>query len=478
MVVVVVVFVVVVAARVLLLLVTNNDHDGDDALLLMSATPATSPRQSQSPPPTSTPHGSKLARLLSKSGRDRSRSMVDNTNSDHVLAAASSSSSSISDGSKTRTSRTTARPTASRQGSDSRDTHDRRRPSLDPRPPSTTPELDITYDDDLPIHNNNNSEQHSPRYDLTEEPPVIVEPVAIPRPRTRSERPLSDNYPSVAFYPSSSSSTTRLSDLPSRLSGWFAHTFSSSSTDLTNLPSLLSQQHIASTAAAAGSSSSSPKGKGSALLTAAKHGTSKVMRRVLDSDATPDKCEDPIWLLGVLHPGYEPPPPASVVQPTLGGRRSSVGSTRRPSSSLSSSSTSSPTMPGGDASLLSQSQPASLAGSASSKDPGRYWPPVFYADFSSRIWLTYRSQFIPIRDIPLEELDALPPASAVSASPQPKRSFWPLGGEKCWTTDSGWGCMVRTGQSLLANTLLIVHLGRGACSVIVCGIDDLSASTF
>ena len=118
-------------------------------------------------------------------------------------------------------------------------------------------------------------------------------------------------------------------------------------------------------------------------------------------------------------------------------------------------------MPGADASL-SQSQPTNPAGS--NKDPGRHWPPVFYADFTSRIWLTYRSQFIPIRDVALEELDVPPPTGAVSASPQPKRSFWNLGGDKCWSSDAGWGCMVRTGQSLLANTLLHVHLGRGACS--------------
>ena len=112
----------------------------------------------------------------------------------------------------------------------------------------------------------------------------------------------------------------RLSEIPSRLSGWFTHAFSSSSTDL---PAILSQQHLATIAAG------SPKGKSSALLTVAKHGKGhldKAMRYLLDSDATPDKCSDPIWLLGVEHPGYEPNSQGSL------GRRSSVESRRSPSS--------------------------------------------------------------------------------------------------------------------------------------------------
>ncbi|EPQ61373.1 hypothetical protein GLOTRDRAFT_69761 [Gloeophyllum trabeum ATCC 11539] len=148
------------------------------------------------------------------------------------------------------------------------------------------------------------------------------------------------------------------------------------------------------------------------------------MRYLLDSDATPDKCTDPIWLLGVQHSGYEPPPPLPPSTPSP--RRSSADSRRSPASSShhssSSSSTQSPIHP--DPSL-SQS-----LSSPNSKHPAANWPPEFYADFTSRIWLTYRSQFAPIR------------------------------GEKGWTSDAGWGCMLRTGQSLLANALLHQLLGR------------------
>lgn len=284
--------------------------------------------------------------------------------------------------------------------------------------------------------------------------PTIVEPSPLPpssRSRFSSEhRPLStvsDGGPYNAAYPSSPSA--RLSDLPSRLSGWLSHTLTGSSADL-SLPSLLSQSQLQSAAAAA-----SPKSKSVGLLTAARHGKGhldKAVRYLLDSDAQPDRCTDPIWLLGVLHPGYEPPPPPLPLSPSTPPptRRDSSDSRRSPSSRRSSGSSSH------SHSTLNTSH------STPSNKHAPSWPPAFYSDFTSRIWLTYRSHYAPIRDVSLASLDTEPSESSQLSSSQSRRWNWPVGGEKGWTSDTGWGCMLRTGQSLLANALIHLHLTRGA----------------
>ncbi|KAH9931302.1 peptidase family C54-domain-containing protein [Fomitopsis serialis] len=398
-----------------------------------------SKQKSLSPSSSSPGAATKLPRFFQKSGRDRSKSVAD------TAASTASTSSSSSSSPPPAPDVPKARKSFKKVLSPTKDRDEKRRASHD------TDSIDRV-------------EPETP----ADEPPVIVEPVNIPRPRTRSDRPSADpsnTYPQV-YYPSSASAA-RLTDLPTRLSGWFSHTFSSSSTDL-SLPSLLSQQQLAA-------ATTSPRGKSSALLTAARHGKGhldKAMRYLLDSDALPDKCSDPIWILGVEHPGYEPNPPptasASALSASAGAgvaRRGSADSRRSPSS-LRSSTSSAPATPQDlspfDASFSSaQLTPSSPTSGNNVKDPSKNWPPVFYADFTSRIWLTYRSQFQPIRDTTLSALETeVGEYAAPTGSPQPKRWNWPLGGEKGWTSDAGWGCMLRTGQSLLANALLHLHLGR------------------
>ncbi|VDC03274.1 unnamed protein product [Peniophora sp. CBMAI 1063] len=194
------------------------------------------------------------------------------------------------------------------------------------------------------------------------------------------------------------------------------------------------------------------------------------MRYILDSDAAPDKCTAPIWVLGVEHPGFSPSPAHSPSSSTsTSGRRSSIsveaasvrsnGSREREEMSLSRS-----TPPGGRKGKRGSGNSAGAGGEGEDmfEEAGRGWPADFYNDFSSRVWLTYRSQFPPIRDTTLHALDAAgsDTASLLSTSPSKSRWAWAGFGERGWTSDSGWGCMLRTGQSLLANALVHLHLGR------------------
>jgi cysteine protease ATG4 len=80
------------------------------------------------------------------------------------------------------------------------------------------------------------------------------------------------------------------------------------------------------------------------------------------------------------------------------------------------------------------------------------WPAPFLDDFESRIWLTYRSNFVPIAR-------AQDPKAAAAMSFAVRLRT--LAQQEGFTSDTGWGCMIRSGQSLLANALLEVRLGRG-----------------
>lgn len=75
------------------------------------------------------------------------------------------------------------------------------------------------------------------------------------------------------------------------------------------------------------------------------------------------------------------------------------------------------------------------------------WPSDFLDDCESRIWFTYRSNFPPIK----KSSDASMTLSVRLRS---------LGDQAGFTSDTGWGCMIRSGQSLLANALVMLRLGR------------------
>lgn len=109
--------------------------------------------------------------------------------------------------------------------------------------------------------------------------------------------------------------------------------------------------------------------------------------------------------------------------------------------------------------------PDSTASTASSVDSGLAydesgnggedggWPAPFLDDFEARIWLTYRSNFPAIaksRD-----------PKAVSSMSLSVRLRSQLVDQAGFTSDTGWGCMIRSGQSLLANALLMLQMGRG-----------------
>ncbi|KZT40431.1 hypothetical protein SISSUDRAFT_1031980 [Sistotremastrum suecicum HHB10207 ss-3] len=290
----------------------------------------------------------------------------------------------------------------------------------------------------------------------------------IPRPRTRSERPQST--PSeMALYPSNSS-TSRLGDVGTRLAGWVSH-FSTSSTDL-SLSSLLAQAAVSPSSPNLSASTGQPRSPrartvASSVIAAAIHGKDKLVRAVLDSDSFPDRSPHPIWLMGVLHPGYEPASLASSTssKDSFGGKKSKSQSPGRRDSLVivdsKSGYRSSPPPPGSSGSPSSSPPP----NSPSQAPAHPAWPPAFYNDFTSRVWLTYRNSFSPIRDSNLSSLSGTESEASVSTTTSggggsPISRRWNWSGERGWTSDAGWGCMLRTGQSLLAEALIHLHLGR------------------
>lgn len=88
-----------------------------------------------------------------------------------------------------------------------------------------------------------------------------------------------------------------------------------------------------------------------------------------------------------------------------------------------------------------------------SDEDDRGWPKDFLDDFESRIWFTYRSSFPVIKKSTNSKS-----SNSIALSTLLRSQIADQGG---FTSDTGWGCMIRSGQSLLANALIMLRLGRG-----------------
>lgn len=86
-----------------------------------------------------------------------------------------------------------------------------------------------------------------------------------------------------------------------------------------------------------------------------------------------------------------------------------------------------------------------------SEQESRGWPSSFLEDFESRIYCSYRKNFALIK---AADQNLLKPPGILS---RVRGSSYELQG---FTSDAGWGCMIRTAQSLLANCILHLDLGR------------------
>lgn len=101
-----------------------------------------------------------------------------------------------------------------------------------------------------------------------------------------------------------------------------------------------------------------------------------------------------------------------------------------------------------------ESTPSSITSSLAYEDTSQEgrWPQKFVEDFESRFWMTYRSDF--------ETIPKSTDPKATSALSLPMRIKTQLSDQAGFSSDSGWGCMIRSGQSLLANAVAALRLGR------------------
>jgi cysteine protease ATG4 len=184
---------------------------------------------------------------------------------------------------------------------------------------------------------------------------------------------------------------------------------------------------------------------------------SRVSRRILQKIWDPEPVNNrsantPVWCLGQSY---------TLDTKTYGSLPPPIASLKRESPAQDSADkTEQAPLPSGASSGAPDTPPDSVASSFDSslayEDPGQDggWPPAFLEDFESRIWMTYRTSFESIpRSTDPKAAGTLSFAMRLKSTLQDPSSGF--------CSDTGWGCMIRSGQSLLANAVQVTRLGRG-----------------
>lgn len=181
----------------------------------------------------------------------------------------------------------------------------------------------------------------------------------------------------------------------------------------------------------------------------------KIVQYFWDPEPKNDESpSEPIWCLGNEYL----PSSKEARQHTEPADEASDSSISRSSSGLGSSQDDA-----GTSHSVSSEQEPSPAADVQDQTVSHGWPESFLNDFESRIWITYRSNFPPIpRTQPKTDEQDAGPSLTLNV-----RLRSQLLESRGFTSDTGWGCMIRSGQSLLATALSILRFGRGMCHCVI-----------
>lgn len=163
-----------------------------------------------------------------------------------------------------------------------------------------------------------------------------------------------------------------------------------------------------------------------------------VVRTFYDPPPSNDSNE-PVWLLGQR---YDSKPPPAKPTPTPTPNDAPFSDTPTPHAERTED----------ESWIKTSADETERKESPNGEDPAQYgnWPSAFLDDFESRVWMTYRSGFAPIA----KSQD--PKATSAMSFRVRMQNLASPG----FTSDTGFGCMIRSGQCILANALQMLRLGR------------------